>query len=176
MSSVSSSPRHRFSKEPQDRVVLVAGHGVEGDAHAGATVQHRYAKRWRPHLPNLRQVHLLGAELLAELHDRGFEVGPGDLGENVLTEQLELLDLPVGTRLRLGEDAVVELTGLRTPCVLLDRFQAGLMPALLDRDADGGLVRRAGVMGVVVAGGAVRPGDPLVVELPRTPHAPLPPV
>jgi MOSC domain-containing protein YiiM len=173
---VSSSPRHRFSKQPQDAIVLVAGHGVEGDAHAGATVQHRYVKRWRPHLPNLRQVHLLGTELLDELNGAGFSVGPGDLGENVLTAELALLDLPVGTRLELGDGAAVELTGLRTPCVLLDRFQAGLMPALLDRDADGGLVRRAGVMGVVVAGGEVRPGDGLRVTLPPGPHTPLPPV
>lgn len=176
VSSVSRSPRHRFSKEPQDRVVLVAGLGVEGDAHAGATVQHRYARRWRPQAVNLRQVHLIGAELLEELRDRGFGVGPGDLGENVLTADVDLLALPLGARLRLGDTAVVELTGLRTPCVLLDRFQDGLMPALLDRDADGGLVRRAGVMGVVAEGGEVRPGDRLAVELPPGPDRPLPPV
>jgi MOSC domain-containing protein YiiM len=173
---VSSSPRHGFSKEPQNAILLVAGHGVTGDAHAGGTVQHRYAKRRQPQAPNLRQVHLLGAELLDELTDRGFRVGPGDLGENVLTEGLDLLKLPAGTRLRLGAGAAVELTGLRTPCVLLDRFQQGLLPALVDRDPDGGLVRRAGVMGVVVVGGQVRPGDAVAVELPPEPHAPLPPV
>ena len=149
---------------------------MEGDAHAGATVQHRSRKRWNPGLPNKRQVHLLAAELLAELNGRGFAVGPGEMGENVTTIGVDLLSLPAGTRLRLGKDAVVEVTGLRNPCVQLDRWQDGLMEATLDRDAHGGLVRRAGVMGIVAAGGEVRPGDPIAVELPDGPHVPLKPV
>ena len=149
---------------------------MEGDAHAGETVQHRSRKRWNPGLPNRRQVHLLAAELLAELNGRGFAVGPGEMGENVTTIGVDLLGLPTGARLRLGADAVVEVTGLRNPCVQLDRWQDGLMEATLDRDADGGLIRRAGVMGIVAEGGEVRPGDPVAVELPDGPHAPLKPV
>ena len=149
---------------------------MEGDAHAGETVQHRSRKRWNPGLPNLRQVHLLAAELLEELRAGGFEAAPGLLGENVTTEGVDLLALPAGARLRLGGDAVVEVTGLRNPCVQLDRFQPGLMEAVLDRDEDGGLVRRSGVMGIVVTGGDVRAGDPIAVEPPAEPHAALKPV
>lgn len=171
--AVSTSARHRFSKQPQKVVELVAGLGVEGDAHSGATVQHRSAKRWRPHLPNLRQVHLLDAALLDELRAAGYAVGPGDLGENVLTTGVALLDLPKAAHLHLGEHAVVQVTGLRNPCVQLDRFADGLMAAVLDRDDDGALGRKAGIMGVVVAGGAVRPGDAVRVMLPAEPHASL---
>ena len=174
--AVSRSPRHRFSKEPVDRVRLVEGYGVEGDAHAGATVQHRSRKRWRPHLPNLRQVHLLHAELLDDLRGQGFDLHPGDVGENVLVRGLDLLSLPTGTRLRLGADAVVEVTGLRNPCVQLDRFADGLMEAMLRREADGTLVRLAGVMAVVVAGGEVAQDDPVAVELPDGEPEPLRPV
>ena len=155
---------------------LVEGHGVEGDAHAGATVQHRSRKRWRPHLPNLRQVHLLHAELLDDLRTRGFDVPPGAVGENVLVRGLDLLALPTGTRLRLGADAVVEVTGLRNPCVQLDRYADGLMEAVLRRSPDGGLERLAGVMSVVVAGGEVRPGDDVRVVLPDGEPVPLKPV
>ena len=173
VTAVSRSPRHRFSKDTQPEIRLVAGLGVEGDAHSGETVQHRSRKRWTPHLPNLRQVHLLHAELFEELAAGGFAVEPGQLGENVTTRGLDLLELPVGTRLQLGDGAVVELTGLRNPCVQLDRFRDGLMAAVLDRDADGGLVRKAGVMGVVVAGGVVRPGDAVGVAVPDPPHRAL---
>jgi MOSC domain-containing protein YiiM len=157
--------------------VLLEGLGVEGDAHAGVTVKHRSRVRRDPTAPNLRQVHLVHGELHDELRAAGFDVGPGDMGENVTTRGVDLLGLPAGTLLRLGSGgAVVEVTGLRNPCVQLDGFADGLMRAVLDRDADGGLVRKAGVMGVVRAGGAVRPGDGIAVELPAGPHQPLQPV
>jgi MOSC domain-containing protein YiiM len=159
-----------------DAVLLVEGHGVEDDAHAGATIQHRSRKRWRPDLPNLRQVHLVHAELLDDLRGRGLDVGPGQIGENVLTRGVDLLGLPTGARLRLGADAVVEVTGLRNPCVQMDRFADGLMEAVLRREADGALVRLAGVMAVVVDGEDVRPGDGVRVELPEGARVPLKPV
>ena len=171
--AVSRSPRHRFSKTVEDAVLLVEGHGVEGDAHAGATVQHRSRKRWRPDLPNLRQVHLLHVELLDDLRARGFDLSAGDVGENVLTCGVDLLALPRGARVRLGADAVVEVTGLRNPCVQMDRFAEGLMQAVLRRREDGTLERLAGVMGVVLAGGTVRPGDAVCVELPEGEQLPL---
>ena len=174
--AVSRSPRHRFSKDVVDVVRLVEGHGVEGDAHAGATVQHRSRKRWRPDLPNLRQVHLLHAELLDDLLAQGFPVAPGVVGENVTTRGLDLLALPTGARLHLGAQAVVEVTGLRNPCVQLDRHADGLMEAVLRREDDGTLARLAGVMAVVVAGGEVRPGDAVAVALPEGAPQPLRPV
>ena len=174
--SVSRSPRHRFSKQPVDAVTLRVGVGVEGDAHAGVTVQHRSRKRWRPDLPNLRQVHLLSAELLDALAVQGFVVSPGDLGENLLVRDLDLLALPTFTRLRLGVDAVVEVTGLRNPCIQLDRFADGLMQATLRREPDGTLVRLAGVMSVVLQTGVVRTGDAVAVQMPTEPHRALAPV
>ena len=174
--AVSVSPRHRFSKQPQQEVRLLEGIGVEGDAHAGATVQHRSRKRWRPQDPNLRQVHLLQEELLEELRQQGYDVQPGDLGENVLTRGVDLLALPTGALLHLGAHAVVRVTGLRNPCVQLDRFSPGLMAAVLDHDEDGALVRKAGVMGVVVEGGTVRAGDRVTVTAPDEPHVTLRPV
>ncbi|WP_104989606.1 MOSC domain-containing protein [Deinococcus sp. NW-56] len=171
--AVSLSPVHGFSKEPQPEVRLLAGLGVEGDAHAGRTVQHRSRVAQDPDQPNLRQVHLIHAELLEELAGQGFTVRPGDLGENVLTRGLDLLGLPTGTRLHLGGEAVVEVTGLRNPCGQIDAFQPGLLAAVLGRDEHGGLVRKAGVMGVVLTGGVVRPGDPVRAELPPEPHRPL---
>jgi MOSC domain-containing protein YiiM len=173
---VHAAPRHTFSKPGLDAIRLVEGLGVEGDAHFGATVQHRSRVRRDPTQPNLRQVHLIHAELHEELAALGFRVSPGDVGENVTTRGVDLLGCPRGTRLRLGSDAVVEITGLRNPCVQLDRFAHGLMQATLDRDADGRLVRKAGVMAVVLTGGDVRPGDEVGVELPSTPHLPLEPV
>jgi MOSC domain-containing protein YiiM len=123
-----------------------------------------------PTQPNLRQVHLIHAELHDELRAAGFTVGPGDLGENVTTRGLELPGLPIGTRLHLGTGVVIELTGLRNPCAQLDQFQPGLLAAVLARDAHGQLVRKAGVMGIVLAGGDLRPGDPVQVELPPPPY------
>ena len=171
--SVHRSPEHNFSKPAENSIRLLAGLGVEGDAHCGETVKHRSRVRRDPTQPNLRQVHLVHAELFEELAEAGFTVRPGDIGENVTTSGLALLDLPTGTRLRLGEEALVEVTGLRNPCYQLDGFQKGLMAATLDRDAEGNLVRKAGIMAVVLEGGMVRAGDRIVVELPPEPHRPL---
>ena len=173
VSAVARAPGHTFGKAVVDRIRLVAGLGVEGDAHQGRTVQHRSRVARDPAQPNLRQVHLIHGELHDELRAGGFSVAPGEMGENVTTRGIDLLALPAGTLLALGESAVVEVTGLRNPCVQLDRFQAGLMAAVLDRDDDGRLVRRAGVMAVVVTAGDVRPGDQIGVRLPPAPHARL---
>ena len=176
VTAVSLSRGHHFSKPNALSIRLLAGLGVEGDAHAGVTVKHRSRVRRDPTQPNLRQVHLVHSELFDELHEKGFAVAPGDIGENVTTRGIDLLALPTGTKLRLGETATVEITGLRNPCVQLDNFRKGLMAATLDKDADGNLIRKAGVMGVVLAGGEVRPGDAIAVELPTSPHRPLRPV
>ena len=170
VTSVSADPAHGFSKPRLPRIELLQGLGVAGDAHCGVTVQHRSRVAHDTTQPNLRQVHLIHAELLDELAGEGFSVQPGDMGENITTRGIALLDLPAGARLHLGRTAVVEVTGLRNPCVQLDRFRAGLMAAMLGRAADGSLLRKAGVMAVVVAGGAVRPGDVVEVALPAQPH------
>jgi MOSC domain-containing protein YiiM len=174
--AVARDAGHHFSKAAVESITLRAGSGVEGDAHFGVTVQHRSRVRRDPTAPNLRQVHLVAAELLDELAERGFDVAPGGVGENVTTRGLDLLALPTGARLQLGADAVVEVTGLRNPCVQLDRHQRGLQRAVLDRDAAGNLIRRAGVMAVVLADGTVRAGDPIAVELPPGAPRPLAPV
>lgn len=171
--AVSRDAKHRFSKANQDFIRLLTGLGVEGDAHLGVTVQHRSRVAQDPTQPNLRQVHLIHAELFDELRDAGYEVAPGDLGENVTTRGLDLLGLPVGTRLRLGGDAVVEITGLRNPCLQIDRFRSGLLKHVVGRDEAGDIVRKGGIMGVVLADGDIRPGDPVHVELPAAPHRPL---
>lgn len=176
VTAVSRSPRHKFSKQNEMWIRLIEGIGVEGDAHAGERVKHRSRARWNPQLPNLRQVHLMHAELHDELRAAGFDVSAGDMGENVTTRGIDLLSLPTGARLHLGDAAVVEVTGLRNPCVQLDRFQDGLMAATLDHDEHGELVRKAGIMSIVLAGGDVRPGDAIRVELPPEPHTPLKPV
>lgn len=176
VTSVSRSSSHSFSKAAVPYIDLVVGLGVEGDAHRGSTVQHRSRVARDPTQPNLRQVHLVHAELFTELAACGFKVRPGEIGENVTTDGVNLLELPTATRLRLGPDVVLEITGLRNPCTQLDRFQHGLMAATLDRDADGGLVRKAGVMAIVVTGGRVHVGDAIQVELPLPPHTPLVPV
>lgn len=173
--SVSRRAGHHFSKTPAASITLLAGLGVKGDAHAGATVKHRSRVARDPSQPNLRQVHLIHAELFDELAGKGFAVAPGDIGENIATRGIDLLALPTGARLTIGP-AVIEVTGLRNPCHQLNLFQPGLMDAVLDRDADGGLVRKAGVMGVVLAGGEVRPGDAIEVALPPPPHHRLLPV
>jgi len=176
VAAVSRSPRHTLVKPNADSIRLVEGLGVEDDAHLGTTVKHRSRVARDPSQPNLRQVHLIHGELHDELRDTGFAVVPGPMGENITTRGVDLLRLPTGTRLRLGDSAVVEVTGLRNPCAQLDRIQRGLMAATLDRDEHGNLVRKAGIMGVVIAGGEVRPGDPILVELPPQPHRPLTPV
>lgn len=174
--AVSCSPTHTMSKPNAGEIRLIGGLGVEGDAHLGVTVKHRSRVARDPSQPNLRQVHLLHAELLDELALQGFELVPGQIGENITTRGVDLLGLPRGARLHIGLKAVVEITGLRNPCAQLDGIQVGLMRATLDRDAEGNLVRKAGVMGVVAQGGIVMPGDAIRVELPEEPHARLEPV
>jgi MOSC domain-containing protein YiiM len=174
--AVSCDAEHRFTKRQKDRIRLIPELGVQSDAHCGRTVQHRSRVARDPTQPNLRQVHLIHSELHDELRGRGFDVGPAHLGENITTRGVDLLALPTGTRLELGDVAAVELTGLRNPCVQLDHFQNGLMSAVLDRDEDGGLIRKCGVMAIVVTGGEVTPGDPIRVELPAEPHTRLQPV
>lgn len=174
--AVSCNPAHAVSKHPAGAIRLLEGLGVQGDAHHGETVQHRSRAARDPKAPNLRQVHLLGAELHDELRGAGFVLAPGQMGENLTTRGVDLLALPAGARLRLGAAAIVELTGLRNPCRQLDGLQPGLMAATLARDVSGGLVRRAGVMAIVLEPGEVRPGDAVAVELPAPPHHRLEPV
>jgi MOSC domain-containing protein YiiM len=174
--AVAAGERHGFSKQTVPLIRLVEGLGVQGDAHLGETVQHLSRLRHHPHEPNLRQVHLIQAELFEEVHEHGFRVLPGALGENVTTSGLDLLALPVDTVLLLGDTAEVRLTGLRNPCVQIDRFRPGLLAQVVHRTEDGTVVRKAGVMAVVRRGGEVRPGDPVTVVLPPTPHRPLDPV
>ncbi len=176
VTAVSLSGVHALSKTNRDRIRLQAGLGVEGDAHCGDRVQHRSRVARDPSQPNLRQVSLMHAELHEELRRSGFELAPGQMGENVTTSGLDLQGLPAGARLHLGEAAVVEVTGLRNPCAQLDGLQRGLMAAVLGRGEDGGPIRKAGIMAVVVVGGEVRPGDPIRVELPAPPHRRLGPV
>jgi len=171
--AVSCDAIHRFSKPNQDSIRLLAGLGVEGDAHLGVTVQHLSRVAKDPTQPNLRQVHLIHAELFDDLRDAGYRISPGDLGENVATAGLDLLALPAGTLLRLGPDAVVEITGLRNPCLQIEHFRGGLLKQVVGRDEAGEIVRKGGVMGVVREGGTIRPGDPVAVELPAAPHRPL---
>jgi MOSC domain-containing protein YiiM len=171
--AVHAKATHSVYKHAQPSITLLQGLGVAGDAHAGETVKHRSRVRADPTQPNLRQVHLIHSELHDELRGRGFDVAPGQMGENVTTRGIDLLGLPTGAKLRLGDEAVVEITGLRNPCNQLEGIQEGLMEAVLDRDADGNLIRKSGVMGIVLEGGEVRPGDPIVVELPAEPHRAL---
>lgn len=171
--AVARDEGHRFSKPLLPAVRLLAGLGVEGDAHCGETVKHRSRVSVDPTQPNLRQVHLIHEELFEELAEHGFSLQPGDMGENVTTRGIDLLALPVGTHLQLGADALVEITGLRNPCAQIEAFQPGLLKAVLGRDAKGGLIRKAGVMAVVLAGGEVRPGDPIDITLPALPHRSL---
>ncbi|MBS1105436.1 MAG: domain containing protein [Deltaproteobacteria bacterium] len=174
--AVSRSAAHTMRKPTRDQIRLTTGLGVEGDAHCGATVQHLSRIARDPAQVNLRQVHVIHAELHDELRAAGFDVSPGQLGENVTTRGVDLLGLPTGARLHLGDSAVVEVTGLRNPCVQLDAIQPGLMAAVLGRDQRGKLIRKAGVMGIVVSDGEIRPGDAVRVELPPEPHRPLEPV
>ncbi|MFJ8624655.1 MOSC domain-containing protein [Kitasatospora sp. NPDC093550] len=171
--AVSSNAEYAFTKPNRDGIMLLAGLGVEGDVHAGVTVKHRSRVAQDPTQPNLRQVHLIHRELLAELAASGFDVAPGGLGENITTEGVDLLGLPVGAVLRIGAEAEVEVTGLRNPCAQIDDYRAGLLKQVVGRAEDGTIVRRAGIMGVVRAGGPVRPGDRIAVELPEGPHRAL---
>lgn len=171
--AVARDTAHRFSKATLGTIHLVEGRGVEGDAHAGVTVQHRSRVAKNPNQPNLRQVHLIANELLDELQSRGFPIVPGMLGENITTSGIDLIALPVGARLRIGASAVVEVTGLRNPCVQIENFHEGLLAAVLERDAQGHVHRKSGVMSIVITSGDVAPGDPIVVDLPPAPHRAL---
>jgi MOSC domain-containing protein YiiM len=168
--AVNCDGTHRFSKSTRLSIRLVAGHGIEGDAHAGRFIQHRYQARQTPKAPNNRQVHLIQSELFDEMKHLGFVIGPGDLGENITTRGLDLVGLPLGTHLHIGRTAVVELTGLRTPCGYIDKFQRGLKRAMIVR-TPGDIKFRAGVLGVVKSGGDVAAADAISVEMPlqRTP-------
>lgn len=174
--AVSLSATHTFSKANQANCRLVAGLGVAGDAHMGETVKHRSRVAVDPTQANLRQVHLIHSELHDELRTAGFSVLPGQLGENITTRNIDLLGLPSGTRLYIGSSAVVELTGLRNPCRQLDHLEEGLMAAVLDRDEQGNVIRKSGVMGIVLTSGTVQVGDEIRLELPPPPHLPLAPV
>jgi MOSC domain-containing protein YiiM len=179
--ALSRNSRHGFSKQPQPSLRLIAGEGVEGDAHRGTTTQHLYLKRKDPTQPNLAQVHLFAAEMLDELAAKGFPLQPGDIGENLLTRHLDLLTLPRSTRLHIGPNAetaaILEVTGLRTPCSQIDKHATGLQQLLWgDRDATGQRTRRAGIMSIVLTGGLIHPNDPIRIELPTEPHEPLGPV
>ncbi|GAA4173217.1 MOSC domain-containing protein [Gryllotalpicola koreensis] len=167
--AVHASAAHSFSKPQADGIELHEGRGVVGDAHYGVTVQHRSRVRADPSQPNLRQVHLMHAELFDGLADDGFRVSPGQLGENVTTRGIPLLELPVGTRLTIG-DAVITLTGLRNPCQQINDFQGGLLKRLTYKDDDGEVVRLAGVMGIVSRSGRIQAGDTIGVDLPAEPH------
>lgn len=170
--SVSRRQTHDFSKTVVEEINIIENLGVEGDAHAGVTVKHRSRVAVDPTQPNLRQVHLLHGELFDELSANGFQIKPGDLGENIVTEGIDLLDLPTDTILKIGSVAL-KITGLRNPCAQIDQFRSGLLKAVLGRDEEGNLVRKAGIMSVVLSGGPVRPGDDIAIELPPFPHRPL---
>ncbi|MHC3468310.1 MOSC domain-containing protein [Streptomyces sp. 7R007] len=173
VTAVSSNREYSFTKPNRESITLLAGLGVEGDVHAGVTVKHRSRVAQDPTQPNLRQVHLIHEELFGEVGEAGFRVAPGELGENITTRGIDLLGLPVGTLLRIGAEAVVEVTGLRNPCRQIDAFQDGLLKQVVGRDDRGAVVRKAGIMSIVTQGGPVRPGDTIKVELPDEPHRPL---
>ena len=167
--SVSLSGQHTFSKDVVESIQLLAGLGVEGDAHCGVLVKHRYRVKQNPTQPNLCQIHLLQAELFKQLRGNGFDISPGEMGENITTSDIDLLALPAGSLLTIGESAVVEVTGLRSPCVQMNHFRKGLMAAVIERKAAGKVLNKAGIMAVVIAGGIVRAGDPIGVRLPGKP-------
>lgn len=170
---VATHVSHAFSKTALQEIRLLKGLGVEGDAHCGTTVKHRSRVAANPNQPNLRQVHLFAGEMLDELAGRGFSVQPADLGENITTRGIDLVNLPLGTRLQIGAQAQIEITGLRNPCKQIDAFQTGLMQAVLGRDNEGKLILRAGVMAIVLEDGTVKIGDDISVILPPLPHRKL---
>ena len=167
--AVSCSTTHSFSKPNQTAITLIEGIGVEGDAHSGKTVKHRFLVKQDATRPNIRQVHLIHKELLDELNDKGFDVNPGQLGENITTKGIALLELPTGTRLFIGDEVIIEVT----PCKQIDEFQKGMLKTVLYKDENGNLIRKTGVMGIVRQGGVVRPGDVIAIKLPPIPHHPL---
>lgn len=174
--AVHAKGTHSFSKESRPHIDLVAGHGVFSDAHYGTTVKHRSRVAQDPTQPNLRQVHLMHGELFAELAIKGYAVAPGQMGENITTDGLDLLALSEGTILRIGSTVRLQLTGLRNPCAQIETFMPGLLAAVLDRSANGELIRKSGVMSIVLDSGRVQPGDAIAIEHPPGPHAPLRPV
>ncbi len=176
ITSVNRSPKYTLIKPSEPQITLLAGLGVEGDAHMGTTVKHRSRVAKDPTQPNLRQVHLIHSELHDEVAAKGMPVLPGQMGENITTRGIDLLRLPKGTILQLGEAAKIEVTGLRNPCHQLDSIQPGLLQAVLDRDEAGNLIRKAGIMAIVREGGVVRQGDRILVTLPEGEHQPLQPV
>jgi MOSC domain-containing protein YiiM len=176
VAAVSTQAVHAFSKDRASSIQLIAGQGVAGDAHSGVTVQHRSRVARDPTQPNLRQVHLIHSELLAELASRGLHVLPGQMGENITTLGIPLLALSQGTLLGIGRDALVQITGLRNPCAQIESFMPGLLAAVLDRTEEGKLVRKAGVMGIVIRSGSVRPDDPITIVQSPPRHTPLQPV
>ncbi len=171
--AVARDGEHRFSKQPVAEITVLNGLGVKGDAHQGVTVKHRSRVAADPTQPNLRQVHLIHSELFEELRGKGFEVSSAELGENIATEGINLLALPRGTLLSIGADVVLQVTGLRNPCAQIERFQPGLLAAVLDRGPNGEVIRKAGIMTIVREGGIIRQGDPITTELPPPPHLPL---
>ena len=171
--TVARDDEHRFSKVLTKEITIVAGLGVQGDAHQGVTVQHRSRVAADPTQPNLRQVHLIHTELFEELAERGLKVAPGDMGENITTCGIDLLGLPRGSLLRVGPQTVLEVTGLRNPCAQIERFQSGLLAAVLAHGPNGEVIRKAGIMTVVREGGIVQPRDVIVIDLPPPPHLPL---
>jgi MOSC domain-containing protein YiiM len=171
--SLSKAEGYNFSKNTYESLCFLEGKGIEGDAHCGETVKHRSRVKVDPTQANLRQVHLVHSELIAELQAKGFDIEAGTIGENVLTEGIDLLSLPTNTILKLGENVALQVTGLRNPCAQLDAYQKGLTKAVLDKDAEGNLIRKAGIMARVIAGGTVKREDTISVELPNPPHYPL---
>jgi len=169
---VSCSAKHEFSKQRTSAIRIAAGHGVVGDAHAGELIQHRSRMEIDPDQPNLRQVHLMPVELLEELDRKGFEVDPGDLGENITTRGIDLVSLGRDTILRIGGETVLCVTGLRNPCVQIEKFAPGLLNELAVK-SDGKVRRKAGIMCVALSGGTVRPGDEVSVYHPEGPYIPL---
>ena len=171
--SVNKKESHNFSKECCESINLIEGEGVEGDAHRGSLVKHQSRVKVDPSQPNLRQVHLIHFELIEELRVKGFKVDPATMGENITTVDLDLLSLPEGTKLQIGRNSVIEITGLRNPCSQLNNYQAGLTAAVLDRDGNGKLIRKAGVMGIVLQSGIVNAGDTIRVIYPPKPYRSL---
>lgn len=170
--ALSKSDSHTFNKYNCDQINLLTGLGVEGDAHMGKMVKHRSRVKKDPNTANLRQVHLMHAELFEELSTKGFTVQPGQMGENITTRGIDLLNLPKNTILKIGASEI-KITGLRNPCSQLESIQPGLMKAVLDTNDQGEIVRKAGIMGIVQAGGEISTGDTIFVELPEQPHLAL---
>ena len=171
--AVAKAPDHGFSKQPAAEIRIIAGQGVEGDAHRGERVKHRSRVAADPAQPNLRQLHLIHAELFGELAAKGLAIAPAQLGENITTRGIDLLGLPRGTRLRLGAEVLLEVTGLRNPCAQIETFRPGLLAEVVARGPHGAIIRKTGIMAIAITGGIVRPGDAVTAELPPPPHLPL---